>query len=153
MLPRPMMEPATDRTNSSLLPHWPRSSIFSSEAGSTSLKRLLRFGWAAFAPVRPTETDGEKLIQVGKKKNLIIIKECLPFITASPLQRLWGLRAFEDLYPEKLNVLVFNVAGKRSGGRGFVTLNSRLALHSLSLFPLHLPPLGCKVHRRPRLDS
>lgn len=36
MLPRPMMDPATDRMNSTLLLHWPLSSIFTSEGGSGS---------------------------------------------------------------------------------------------------------------------
>lgn len=37
MLPSPMMEPATERRNSILLPHWPLSSILCSKLGAGSL--------------------------------------------------------------------------------------------------------------------
>lgn len=60
MLPRPMMEPATDKINSSLLLHWPRSSIFSSEGGCRSLAWLLPLGRPAVAasPAEQTERGG-----------------------------------------------------------------------------------------------
>lgn len=53
MLPRPMMEPATDRINSILLPHWPLSSIFSSEVGTGLLACLVPLERALAAS--PTE--------------------------------------------------------------------------------------------------
>lgn len=61
MLPRPMMEPATDRMNSILLPHSPRSSIFSSEAGRGSLAALVPLGRPALAESPAERGEGGKV--------------------------------------------------------------------------------------------
>ena len=64
MLPRPMMEPATDRINSILLLHWPRSSIFSSKEGVWSLAWLMPLERPALA-ASSTKKTGKMRIAAG----------------------------------------------------------------------------------------
>lgn len=63
MLPSPMMEPATERRNSTLLLHWPLSSILSSALGTGSLVCLAPLVKPLAASPSEQEKRGSRVAQ------------------------------------------------------------------------------------------